>query len=102
MKYVTYSLFLLAVYSSALGASELDDIKSTQAQLEQMLEKLQQTEQERKNQSQALKRLEKQLNCNWQLIQSYESCESRYSMDPEAYLACSTRAKAAARQCLEN
>jgi ATP phosphoribosyltransferase len=102
MKYVLASFVSVCFfYSTGVWANELEAIKKKQAQLEQMLKQLQQAEQERHTQNQALNRLQHQLECNWQLIQAYEACESKYSTDPEAHLVCSTKAKAETQRCME-
>lgn len=90
---------LVPTYSPA-AENELDSLKQQQKQLEDMLSALKQSQQQNQQQKAALEKLNHQLECNWTLIQSYETCQSLYKNDLPALIDCTTKAKQNAARCL--
>jgi cell division septum initiation protein DivIVA len=98
MKYLLMICLLLSVANSA--ADEMDDLKQQQQHLQQLLDDVKKSEQQRDQQKAILERLEKQMECNWTLIQSYETCEQLYPRASQELLDCTAKAKANAAKCL--
>ena len=97
-------LFLLTLSTFFPGIStadaDLDKLKQQQKQLEDMLSALKNSEQQYQQQKAAMEKLSRQLECNWTLIQSYETCQSLYKEDLQSLLDCTTKAKQNAARCL--
>ena len=72
-----------------------------QEKLEKLLHELDQATKQRSQQSAALKKLEQQNQCNWELIQSYEVCEKLHGNVAEDYLNCTQKAKQRATECMK-
>lgn len=99
MKGLLMICLLLTVTNSVAG--EMDDLKQQQQRLQQLLNDIKSSEQQRERQKAVLERLQKQMECNWNLIQSYEVCEQLYQQSPQELLNCTTKAKDNAAKCLE-
>jgi uncharacterized membrane-anchored protein YhcB (DUF1043 family) len=98
MKYLlTIALLLIAANSAA---AEMDELKQQQQRLQQLLDDVKKSEQQRDQQKAVLERLEKQMECNWTLIQSYEVCEQLYSHASQELLDCTAKAKTNAINCV--
>jgi lipid A disaccharide synthetase len=94
-------LALILLFTAATAvANELGELKQQQQRLQQLLDEINQSEQQRQRQKDAMARLQKQLECNWSLIQAYESCEQNHQDDPQQLLQCTQEAKAQAAKCL--
>lgn len=96
------TLTLLFAVTSSLAA-ETDDLKQLnqhQQRLQQLLDDLKKSEQQRDEQKAVLENLAKQTECNWTLIQSYETCEQLYQQAPQELVDCTRKAKANAVKCL--
>jgi hypothetical protein len=104
MKHLLMLTLLLTVTTSLAG--EMDDLKQLNQhqqrlqQLQQLLDDLKKSEQQRDQQKAVLENLEKQMECNWTLIQSYETCEQLYQRASQELLDCTRKAKANAASCL--
>lgn len=98
MKYLL-TLTLLFIAATSL-AGEMDDLKQQQQRLQQLLDDVKKSEQQRDRQKAVIERLQRQLECNWTLIQSYGICEQLYQNAPQGLLDCTRKAKANAMNCL--
>lgn len=98
MKYLLTLTLLITVTNSMAG--EMDELKQQQQRLQQLLDDVKKTEQQRDQQKAVLDRLQQQMDCNWTLIQSYEVCEQLYQQQPEELLECIRKAKANAIKCM--
>ncbi|MCF6338189.1 MAG: hypothetical protein L3J84_09605 [Gammaproteobacteria bacterium] len=100
-----YSVILITFlcFSATLGLAETDITKgkSDQQQLQSILQKLDQSTQQRQQQDKQLEALSGQLECNWALIRAYETCGQLHGNDPGGHLKCSATAKQNMAQCLE-
>ncbi len=75
-----------------------DDAKAKLRALQQAIDE---SEQERLGQRAALRQLERQMNCNWDLIRTYELCEQLHADHADDLAACTARARNRARTCLQ-
>lgn len=76
------------------------EIREQQKDLRELLDRIGETQDQRKDQRATLKKLEKQMSCNWALIQDYENCEKQFKDNLEAHVKCKHEAKEKASQCL--
>jgi len=90
-------LFLLSL--SLAQAAETAPPQAEQA-LRQLLDDIDRHEQRNDQQRAALQRIEQQLECNWTLIRSYETCDRLYQDEPPNHLTCVRKAKENAARCL--
>jgi hypothetical protein len=93
-------LFLFILNGGWAADNDLDTLKQQQRQLEEMLSALKNSEQQYQQQKAAVKKLTRQLECNWTLIQSYETCQALYKDDLQALIDCTSKAKQNATRCL--
>ena len=100
MKYLVAILLVLALAESWAGESDVDTLKQHQQQLQKLLRELEQAGKQRNQHHASLDKLERQLECNWRLIQSYDTCKIRYETVPAEYLKCATEAKRNAAKCM--
>jgi len=100
MKHLLMLTLLLTVTTSLAGEMvDLTQLKQEQQRLQQLLDDVRNSEQQRDQQKAVLDRLQQQLECNWTLIQSYEVCEQLYQHAPQELLDCTHKAKANAMKC---
>ena len=79
---------------------QTQDIKEQQKDLKELLDRIGEAQDQRKDQRDTLKKLEKQMSCNWTLIQDYENCEKQFKDNLEAHVKCKHEAKEKATKCL--
>jgi len=104
MKYLlTLTLFFTVTTTLAGEMDDLKQLKQQQQQqqhLQQLLADVKKSEQQRDQQKAEIERMQQQMECNWTLIQSYETCEQLYQRASQELLDCTTKAKANAVKCL--
>jgi len=93
------ALLVLALAESWADENDTASLRQYQQQLQKLLLELDQAGKQRNQQHAALDKLERQLKCNWRLIQSYEVCKKLYDAVPVEYLHCTTTAKQNAVKC---
>jgi hypothetical protein len=103
----TMKLKTLTTLSSILllsGAAEEITATPPEQGLQPLLQALQQqvekTSQQRLQHQQKIEQLSQQLQCNWQLIQSYQHCEQNRSSSSSRNQGCLSRAKRRLQGCL--
>lgn len=96
---VLRSAVLFLVTLSLASAMEIAPPQTEQT-LHQLLADINEQEQHNDRQRAALQRIERQMECNWALIRSYETCSQRYQDEPRNHLACVNTAKASTTRCL--
>ena len=79
---------------------DVNGLQSQQRQLESLLNELKESSQHRQKANDRLKQLRHKLDCNWTLIQTYETCGQKYKDSPNEFLKCSTAAKDNAQKCI--
>lgn len=96
---------LLPVLCWPLVGSAADS--NGQMSTEQMEQKLSTVEEQVKQQKEELQQqrdkaaqLEKQVNCNYTLLNGYKACENKFDKTTQEYLDCSLKAKKDYEQCL--
>jgi septal ring factor EnvC (AmiA/AmiB activator) len=93
------ALLVLALAESWADENDTASLKQHQQQLQELLLELDQAGKQRSQHHAALDRLERQLECNWRLIQSYEVCKKLHDTVPMEYRHCTTTAKQNAVKC---
>lgn len=100
-------ILLLVSFSFALPCSfawaddqQTQELKEQQKNLKELLDRIGEAQDQRKEQRATLNKLEKQMSCNLTLIQDYENCEDQYKNNLEAQIKCKHEAKEKAAQCL--
>ncbi len=96
---VLRSAVLFLVTLSLASATEIAPPQTEQT-LHQLLEDIDEQEQHNDRQRTALQRIERQMECNWTLIRSYETCSQLYQDEPQNHVACVNKAKANTTRCL--
>jgi len=76
-----------------------DNLAKDKSRLENMQIELQQKKEALDKQKEAVKAMEKKLECNYNLLQSYNQCEEKNKKDSEEYKKCMQKAKAASPDC---
>ena len=101
-----YLLTLLAVISLTpislawSASAETEELKAQQQKLRELLDRIGEAQDQRGKQRATIKKLEKQMSCNWGLIQDYDNCEKKYADNLEAHVDCKRDAKEKAIECL--
>lgn len=94
------TFFLFGINTSLAEELDLDSLKSQQQELQSILNEAEKASQQRTQQNLKIKQLKHQLECNWTLIRSYETCGQLHKSDPKEHLNCSTKAKRNVATCL--
>lgn len=71
-------------------------------EMQEITQKIKAQEKLKQQQEKALKEKERQIQCNWRLIRSYEICTKLYSQAPQEQLACIQKSKSNTARCLTN
>lgn len=91
----------LSLFCAGLTADEsVEELKKQQIELRKLLDKIAEEQDKRGEQKAMLNVFERQMSCNWKLIQDYESCETLHKNDLENHLSCKRQAKKNAVECL--
>lgn len=100
--FISAIILLLAVNTSQANEFDVDSLRTQQKQLQSLLNDIEKASQQRKQHNLQIKRLKHQLECNWMLVRSYETCGKLHANNPQEHLDCSTIAKRAAATCLNS
>jgi hypothetical protein len=100
--FIPLGIFLLSINTSLAAETDIDGLKTQQRQLQLLLSEVEKASQQRAQHNAQIKRLKHQLECNWTLIRSYESCGRLHADDTKEHLNCLTAAKRTATTCLES
>jgi uncharacterized membrane-anchored protein YhcB (DUF1043 family) len=92
-----------SVFQVPLSQAEDDAAKQekTREQLMNIQQQLKQQNIELEQQKSKAAVMEKQVECNWALLQSYQRCQEEFERTLDQQLTCTDEAKAVYRQCLE-
>lgn len=96
MKYIL-AITLLAVSSVTLA----DNLAKDKKRLENLQMELDQKKEALEKQKEAVKAMEKKLQCNYDLLQAYNQCEENHQKNSDEYVKCMEKAKAANDGCNE-
>lgn len=96
MKYIL-AIVLLAVSTSGLA----DNLAKDKKRLENMQTELDQKKEALEKQKEAVKAMEKKLECNYNLLQAYNACEEKNKKESPGYVSCMKNAKEANAGCME-
>ena len=94
MKY-TLAIALLIFCSTGLA----DNLAKDKKRLENMEVELEQKQEALDKQKEAVKAMEKKLECNYNLLQAYNQCEEKNQKESDEYKKCMQKAKAANSDC---
>jgi len=101
-----YLIFLLAlVFLNPVTIAWSDDtdtetLRTQQQKLRQLLDRIGETQEQNEQQKDTIKKLEKKMSCNWELLQAYEACEKNIKDNLEAQINCKQEARKKATKCL--
>jgi len=97
MKYMLIIVFVIV--SSVAVADNLAKDKKT---LENMQLELDQKKEALDKSKEAVKAMEKKLECKYNLLQAYNQCEEKHQKGTDEYGKCMTKAKEANSDCSDN
>ena len=97
MKYI---LPLLLVIASSTAFA--DSLAKDKKRLENLQLELEQKQEALDKQKEAVKAMEKKLECNYNLLQAYNQCEEKHEKNSEEYLNCMQKAKTVNTGCNDN
>ena len=99
---VVLGVLMLAIPISTTWANETenDELKEQQLKLQQILEEIGETREKRVKQRAQLEKLNHKMQCNWTLIQAYDTCNKKFKEQKQEQLNCSQQAKEKAKECL--
>ena len=80
--------------------AENKELKEQQLKLQQILEEIGETRENRVKQRAQLENLNRKMQCNWTLIQAYDACDNEYKEQKQEQLNCTKQAKEKAKECL--
>ena len=96
MKY-TFLVILLLISSVSLA----DNLAKDKKRLENLQMELEQKKEALDKQKEAVKAMEKKLECNYNMLQAYNACEEKHKKDSPDYIGCMDKAKKANSGCME-
>lgn len=95
------TLLLTTPVSTALANdAENGELKEQQQKLQQILEEIGNTREQRIEQRAQLEKLNHKMQCSWTLIQAYDACDKKFKEQKEKQLSCAQQAKEEAKKCL--
>jgi len=94
--------FFLLLPPISQAETDTDGESNKKQQLRSLLQKLDQSAQQRQQQDTQVDELSRRLECNWTLIRAYEICGQLHQNDPDGHLQCSAHAKQNSVRCLED
>ncbi|WP_455208452.1 hypothetical protein [Kaarinaea lacus] len=97
---IKYILPLLLVITS--NAVMADNLAKDKKRLENLEMELEQKQEALDKQKEAVKALEKKLECNYNLLQAYNQCEEKHEKNSDEYLKCMQKAKTTNSGCMDN
>lgn len=99
MKYtLAIGISLVLFCSSGLA----DNLAKDKKRLENLQTELDQKKEALEKQKEAVKAMEKKLECNYNMLQAYNACEEKHKKDPPDYVNCMNKAKEANAGCMNN
>ena len=101
------AIFLIIVFLIPAGNawsenSNTEELRAQQQQLKELLDRIGEAQDQRGKQREMLIKLEKQMSCNWELIQDYDNCELKHKDNLEEHVNCKREAKKKAAECLSS
>lgn len=97
MKYILPLLFAIAS-----NAAFADSLAKDKKRLENLELELEQKQEALDKQKEAVKAMEKKLECNYNLLQAYNQCEEKHEKNSDEYLNCMKKAKTSNDGCNDN
>ncbi len=95
------TLMLATPASMALANdAENKELKKQQLKLQQILEEIGETREQRIKQRAQLEKLNHKMQCNWALIQAYDACNKEFKEQKQEQLNCTQQAKEKSKECL--
>ncbi len=102
---ITLGILLFTTHASttwANDAEENDALKEQQQKLQQILDEIGDAREQRTEQRALLEKLNQKMQCNWTLIQDYDTCDKKHKEQKQGQLNCTQQAKERAKECLSN
>lgn len=100
LKYILLAIFLNPVGFAWSTSTDTEELRSQQQKLKELLDRIGEAQDQRKEQRTMLRKLEKQMSCNWELIQDYDVCEKNHKDHLEEHINCKREAKKKAVDCI--
>ena len=97
MKYTL--MIVLIIFSGTVMA---DNLAKDKKRLENLQMELDQKKDALEKSKDAVKAMEKTLECKYNLLQAYTQCEEKHKKDSDEYVQCMSKAKAASSDCSDN
>lgn len=91
----------VAQISPVFANDEAKKQEQTREQLRNIERQLEVQNAELEQQKKRAVLLEKQVECNWALLQSYQRCQEEFDRTAEQQVNCTSEAKSIYRQCLD-
>ncbi len=100
--FILLGTLLLSTPASTTWANdaENDELKEQQQKLQRILDEIGDAREQRTEQRALLEKLNNKMQCNWTLIQAYDSCDKKYKEQKLEQLNCTKQAKEKAKECL--
>jgi septal ring factor EnvC (AmiA/AmiB activator) len=96
-------VFLLCPFGLAWSdTTGTEDLKAQQQKLKELLDRIEEAQDQRSQQRDMLRKLEKKMSCNMELIQDYDDCEKKYKDNLEEHVNCKHEAKKKAAECISS
>ena len=95
MKY-TLAIVLLLISSVATA----DTLAKDKKRLENLQMELEQKKEALEKQKKAVTAMEKKLECNYNMLQAYNSCEEKHKKNSKEYVGCMEKAQKANAGCM--
>lgn len=86
----------------SINAAMADNTAKDKSRLENLKKELEQKQESLGKQKEAVKALEKKLECNYNLLQAYNQCEEKHEKNSDDYPKCMEKAKTSNAGCLDN
>ena len=87
MKKLTLSIAFLFTTTIISGLAVADTLAKDKKRLENLQVELEQKKEALQKQKAAVKAMEKKLECNYNLLQSYNQCEEKHQKDSDEYVS---------------
>ena len=99
---IVLGTLLFTIPTSIVFASDAstNELKEQQQKLQKILGEIEKTRESRAEQKALLEKLNKKMQCNWDLIQNYDACSKKYKEQKKEQLSCAQKAKDRAKGCL--
>ena len=102
MKKLTLSIAFLFTTAFISGLAVADNLAKDKKRLENLQVELEQKKEALQKQKEAVKAMEKKLECNYNLLQAYNQCEEKHQKDSDEYVSCMEKAKSSSDGCQNN